>query len=576
MNKIDTFVTKGFIVPPGFVLVINGEDGGQMIKEAGSYSGSNYSFQDVYGGSVPNWELRQVELVQESYDPVPIDDELNSVLSGIQDAGGSVLFVGGVVRDKFMGRQNKDIDIEVYSLSPEKLSEVLSKHGKVDTVGASFGVIKLTTPNADYDFTLPRRENKQGSGHRGFVVEPDPDMTPEDAASRRDFTFNALAMTPEGKLLDFFNGLRDLNNKILRHTSDKFAEDPLRVLRGFQFAARFGLSIDHETAKLSKTLKKEYATLAKERIWGEWQKWAEKGKLPSAGLRVLQQTGWLEFYPELNELVGVPQSEKWHPEGDVWNHTLHVVDAAAEIADRDELNDKERLVLLFAALCHDLGKVKTTVFSEGEWRAPNHANEGELPTISLMDRLGAPKDVVDQVVPLVKEHMSHLNDITDKSIRRLSLRLVPSNIEMLARVIEADSSGRPPLPTGLPEKAKQMLYMAHQLHLQNQKQEPLLQGRHLLRLANEGKIPEEFKRGGAHFGELLNHMFEEQLDGAFETEYEAIEYIVDFFKEAGAAVFILSLSRAKKERIVERANEKGLTEKDLLSMSPDEIKGFLE
>src|SRR3954447_2820550 len=252
---------------------------------------------------------------------------IQPILDAIQAAGGRPLIVGGTVRDALMGAAPSEFDIEVYDLPIEQLLDLLAGFGRVDAVGRSFGILKLRLPGGyQIDISLPRRESKIGAGHRGFLATPDPTMTPREAAARRDFTWNALAVTPEGELLDFFGGAADLSAGIIRHTTAAFAEDPLRVLRAMQFAARFDMRLAPETAALCRTLLPEAPALATERMWGEWQKWAIKGRKPSAGLCVLAETGWLTLYPELEKLIDCPQDSLWHPEGSVWLHTLYVCD----------------------------------------------------------------------------------------------------------------------------------------------------------------------------------------------------------------------------------------------------------
>ena len=460
-----------------------------------------------------------------------LSEELRHILAAIRLAGGEPLFVGGFVRDVLMGHEHKDFDIEVYGVGANELHELLKPFGWTDTVGASFGIIKLRTEHQEYDFSLPRRESKTGQGHKGFMVEADPTMTFKEAASRRDFTINAMALTLEGKLLDDFGGLDDWQNRILRHTSDKFAEDPLRVLRGFQFAGRFGLDIYSETAELAKSLKPEYTALSKERIWNEWKKWAEQSVKPSLGLYVLEVTEWLEFYPELVNLINIPQDPQWHPEGDVWTHTKWVVDEAAFIARREGLDDAARLLLVLAALCHDLGKATTTALRHGRWTSPRHASEGEVLAATFLKRIHAPKSLIDQVKPLVKNHMVHLDEQSARSVRRLALRLEPTTVDMLALLIEADASGRPPLPKGLPESAHNMLELAKTLDLDDKSPKAILKGRHLIELAKEGRLPERFLQGGAHFSALLNQVFQAQLDGEVGSLEEAEALAVKMTKD---------------------------------------------
>src|SRR5690606_19773099 len=202
--------------------------------------------------------------------------------------------------------------------------------GPTDVVGRSFGVIKIRSgaTGNEYDFSLPRRESKTGAGHRGFAVRPDPMLTDAEAAARRDFTVNAIALDPfNGTVIDPHGGRRDLDSRVLRHTGPAFRDDPLRVLRAFQLAARFNFTLAPETAALCRSMADSFHELPGERIWGEWDKWAVKSTKPSAGLTVLEETGWLVHFPEVAALRGCPQEPEWHPEGDAFTHTQHCLDA---------------------------------------------------------------------------------------------------------------------------------------------------------------------------------------------------------------------------------------------------------
>ena len=437
------------------------------------------------------------------------------VLKAIKQAGGNPLIVGGYVRDSILGIDSKDMDIEVYNINSDNLIALLQQFGKVDAVGASFGVIKAQINGFEYDFSLPRRENKQGKGHKGFQVEVDHTMTPKEAAMRRDFTFNSVYMDPEtSELYDPYNGSQALKDKTIKHTSEAFAEDPLRVLRGMQFASRFGFKVDAETAKLCEKLKEEYPYLAKERVWGEWYKWATKSKHPSYGLEYLVDTTWISLYPELASLMGVNQEAEWHPEGDVYSHTKHVADAASNICDREGISGEEKAVILLAALCHDFGKPSTTQFFDGRIRSHGHEQAGKAPTQAFLTSIGCPVKLQERIIPLVTEHLAHLNITSDKSLRRLAVRIHPATIKELLLVIEADASGRPPLPGGLPDGAKTMASMANTLNLESEKPKPILLGRHLLDLG----VPP-----GIQMGFQLKDMFERQLDGEFSDLESGIE-----------------------------------------------------
>ena len=240
------------------------------------------------------------------------------------------LVVGGAVRDALLGLEPKDFDVEVYGISYDRLADFLSRYGRVDLVGKSFGVVKLSAVDSmSVDFSIPRRESKTGPHHRGFLATFDESITPREAASRRDFTINAIAYDPiRGEVSRFFGGREDLKNRVLRATSAAFSEDPLRVLRGMQFACRFDLTLDPATAEVCRSIVAEYATLARERIAEEFMKWAGKRGRPGRIAEYLTATGWMVHFPEIGALAGVPQDPGWHPEGDVGTHTMLVVDAA--------------------------------------------------------------------------------------------------------------------------------------------------------------------------------------------------------------------------------------------------------
>ncbi len=270
----------------------------------------------------------------------PISEQLGRLLDAVVVAGGHPYIVGGCVRDWLLGRKPKDIDVECYHVSVESLEKAFTDAGfKVDAVGRAFGVLKITdkprhmgkptgmevaVEGETFDVSLPRRDNKTEPGHRGFVTTTDPDMTIEEAGSRRDFTINTLALDPinlhngEPTLVDCHGAIADLEARVLRHVSPAFDEDPLRVLRGVQFAARFGFTMAPETIERCKTLKDELKTLPKERLWEEWKKLLVKGTKPSLGLDLLVETGAIDLFPEVKALLHVPQEYAWHPEG--WRH----------------------------------------------------------------------------------------------------------------------------------------------------------------------------------------------------------------------------------------------------------------
>ncbi|HRI16226.1 MAG TPA: polynucleotide adenylyltransferase [Verrucomicrobiota bacterium] len=436
---------------------------------------------------------------------------LANLLEGTPELAESYL-VGGCVRDWLLGTPIKDFDVEVFGLDYESLVNVLRRWGRADLVGRSFGVVKLTVASGEtYDFALARRDSKVAPGHKGFAVEFDPNLTPREAAARRDFTINSLMWNPRRReLLDFFGGEADLRQKRLRHTSAAFSEDPLRVLRGMQFASRFSLTVEPETLALCQSIQSRFAELAVERVRDEWFKWAAQATVPSAGLRFLRDSGWLIHFPEIAALVGVPQDPQWHPEGDVWIHTLHCLDALVELGDWRAASTETRIVLSLATLAHDFAKpaCTRTELREGRERtiSPGHEAAGGPVAESFLHRVGTPAQYVGRIVPLVKHHLAHLQDPTPRAVRRLAHRLAPATITELMIVMTADASGRPPLPRGEPPGVLRLREAADQLALAETAPRPMLLGRHLV---ERGLLP------GPEFGRLLAAAFEAQLDGQF-------------------------------------------------------------
>jgi tRNA nucleotidyltransferase (CCA-adding enzyme) len=420
--------------------------------------------------------------------------------------------VGGCVRDWLRGRPVKDFDIEVHGLDYDQLVAALARWGRADLVGRSFGVLKLTVAERmTFDFVLPRRDSKVSPGHKGFAVAVDPTLSLRDAAARRDFTVNALMFDPHtGQLLDFFGGERDLRSRVLRHVSEAFVDDPLRVLRGMQFAARFDLRPAPETLALCRQIAGTFGELAVERVRDEWFKWASQSVVPSRGLELLRDSGWLEHFPEVRALIGTPQDPEWHPEGDVFVHTGHCLDELVQLPAWREAESGTRSVLTLAVLAHDFAKPQCTHVADRDGRlrivSPGHESAGGPLTEAFLLRIGAPHSVIDRVVPLVTNHLAHMQETTPRAIRRLARRLAPATIGELAVVITADSYGRPPRGREEPPGLKPLLAQAAALDLEAQAPKPILLGRHLIEAGLEP---------GPRFGELLEAGFEAQLEGAF-------------------------------------------------------------
>jgi len=439
----------------------------------------------------------------------------------VAEAGGHAWLVGGTVRDCILGLEQRDLDVEVFGLPADRLVEILGREFPLDLVGQSFGILKLR--GVAIDVGLPRRESKAGTGHRGFHVVSDPFLSLRDAAARRDFTINAVYYDPvSGEVADPFAGLDDLAAGLLRHTSDAFRDDPLRVLRGMQFVARFRLHAVAGTVAECRTIGME--GLAAERIFDEWQKLLLRGEKPSLGLAFLRDTGWIRFFPELEALIGCRQDPRHHPEGDVWVHTLHCLDVFAE----ERLGDPwEDLVVGLAVLCHDMGKPSTTtVADDGAVRALRHEKVGVDVAREFLERLTNQRNLVQQVLPLVREHMApsvlERAGSSDAAVRRLAKRV--GRIDRLLRVARADALGRPPLgedpfPAGPWLSAK-----AQRLKVESRAPEPLIQGRDLLDLG---------WRPGPHLGNILDRIYNAQLEGKFFTNEGGREYARKVFGDPG-------------------------------------------
>jgi tRNA nucleotidyltransferase (CCA-adding enzyme) len=447
---------------------------------------------------------------------------LARLLAALRAAGGRPYVVGGAVRDKILGFPVKDFDVEVFGLPADRLEPLLAAHGRVDAVGQAFRVYKLSgvegVPGA-VDVALPRRDSKVGPGHRGIAVEGDSALPVTEAARRRDFTINAMLLDPAtGEILDPWGGRRDLEARILRAVDARtFGEDPLRALRAVQFAARYELEVDPATAALCASM--PLGELPAERVFGEIEKLLLKARRPSLGLALLRAWGMLPAVaPELLPLEATPQDPGWHPEGDVWTHTLQVVDAAAAL--RDDLGDDRprQLALMLGALCHDLGKPSTTRFENGRIRSLGHEEAGLPPTRALLNRWNVQTllgyDVREQVLGLVAHHLKpgQLYDerdrVGDGAIRRLAGKVEP---DLLYRVAKADCLGRRP-GAFEPVAMEWFRERVRQLDVAVRPPEAILKGRDVLAL---GVAP------GPEVGRIVRAVYERQLDGAITTLDEA-------------------------------------------------------
>jgi tRNA nucleotidyltransferase (CCA-adding enzyme) len=438
----------------------------------------------------------------------------SDIARAIAAAGGRAVVVGGWVRDVLCGRASKDVDLEVFGLEADRLLPVLARFGRVNTVGESFTVYKI----GDIDVALPRRESKAGRGHRGFDVRGDPGLSFAEAARRRDFTINAIGWDPlSGAFEDPYGGRLDLDAHILRAVDPAtFGDDSLRVLRAVQLAARFELDADEPTRRLCRSIPLD--DLPAERVWGEIEKLLLAAVRPSLGFALALDIGTIDrLFPELRALVGCPQEPEWHPEGDVWVHTLMVVDRAR--LGLDGLDRPRAAAVMLAAVCHDLGKPATTAVVGGRIRSLDHEQAGVEPARRVLDRLNVHTldgyDVRAQVLGLVAHHlkpgMLHKapGGVTDAAFRRLALKV---DLELLARLAKADCLGR----TGDFDCSAMdwFLERARALGVEHAPPAPLLLGRHLLALGLEP---------GPRIGQILRRIYERQLDGEITSHDEALD-----------------------------------------------------
>ncbi len=317
-----------------------------------------------------------------------------------EQVGGTAYYVGGYVRDKLIGKENKDIDIEIHGIKPEILESILDSVGERIEIGESFGIYSIK--GCSIDIALPRKEHKRGSGHRDFDVIADPFIGTLKAAERRDFTVNALMQNVlTGEIIDHFGGIADLKNKMLRHVNDNtFCEDPLRVLRAAQFASRFLFEACDSTIELCKTIKLD--TLSRERVFGELEKALLKAEKPSIFFEFLRKTNQLsQWFSELEALIGVSQNKKYHAEGDVWNHTMMVVDEAAKLREKSSYP----LGFMLLALVHDFGKSICTQIIDGVIHSYGHETKG-LPLVSgFLNRLTSESKLKKYVLNMTALHM---------------------------------------------------------------------------------------------------------------------------------------------------------------------------
>ena len=419
---------------------------------------------------------------------------IEPVLAPVRQSGWQWRIVGGAVRDLVLGRPVVDIDIEVVAPALADLEQCYVDMVPRGSVGSDRQVIRIRTAAHMVDITV--------------ATDADVHM----AAAGRDLTINALAILPDGTLVDPFGGLADLRHGVLRHIGTAFADDPLRVLRLMRFAGQFNFRVAPETLAHALAVADRITQIPVERIWHEWRLFV-LAPHPWTGLMVLYATGWLRHYPMLAALMGCAQDFVHHPEGDAWIHTLYVCEGA--VTRRGDLDSEKVLILSLAAICHDLGKPTTSYVENGRIHCPTHAAAGVPYTVDFLRLIGAPDKYVAPVCALVREHMA-ANDgpASPRFVRRLAHRLAPADMDLWARLVAADSSGRPPLP--FKEPGAPFMALAAALGTIQQPVAPLLNGNDVLALGIAA---------GPRVKELLRIAYEAQLDGVYETRADALQWM---------------------------------------------------
>ena len=440
---------------------------------------------------------------------------LEQILKDLQEIGAKPILVGGCVRDYFLNIAIKDYDIEIFEIDCfDTIEKTLQKYGSVKLVGKSFGVLTLRVDKYDFDFAMPRTEKKTGKSHQDFEITTNANISFKQAAIRRDFTINSIGYDYFKKeFLDPFDGINDLKNKLIRHINDEtFIEDSLRVYRAIGFASRFDFKIEEKTKELCKQIisSDELEYLPKERIYEEFKKLFLKSSKPSIGFELIRELGVLKYFSELEVLINCIQDKEYHPEGDVWIHTMMCIDELAKIFKEEKIeNENRKLYLFYAVLCHDLGKPFCTKEINERITSYKHESLGIEPTISFLSKLTNEKKFIEIVCSLVKNHLArsqlYLVESSLKAIKRLSLKV---NIEDLCLVCLADCLGRDIKDKDKCNKATVwLLEKAKELEIHNEPIKELVQGRDLIALGF--KPSKEFK-------EILDFAFDLQLDEHFE------------------------------------------------------------
>jgi len=453
-------------------------------------------------------------------------EKLNFLVKHLINSGATrVLRVGGDIRDELLKLDSKDLDIEVYGLTLDKLIPSLEELGKVDVVGKSFGVLKFHFKgygNDVWDISIPRRDSKgAGDKHKDIIVTGDPFLPLEEAFKRRDFTINAIGKDlVTGDIIDIYKGQEDLKNKIIRAVDkNTFTEDPLRVLRAMQFTGRFNFTIEPETVRLAKEV--NLSELSKERVRDEIFKLLLKSSNPSIGFNTGLELNVMEkLFPSLYAMKNFPQNPEWHPEGCVWTHTMITLDHAVKLSEN--LDETRKLTLLLAALCHDIGKPLIN------WNEDNRTIGHDLTGAEIARNLLIELKIFslgnfplqDVVVALISCHMRPWNlwekkeTLTKRAWTKLRQDVLDET-ELIILLDLSDRLGRSEESKDWDEKAE-WLKEQFKIHAPDETMKPLILGRHLLPLGY---------KASPQLGRELKRLYELQLEGKFSDFEEGLKLV---------------------------------------------------
>lgn len=422
-------------------------------------------------------------LTGEWFEP-DLPGRLLKIANDIREAGGRAYLVGGWVRDALLGKSCRDYDVEVYDMAQDALVPILSKYGRTNLVGKAFGVIHLAMKGLSLDFSFPRTESKVGYGHRGFVVHTDEKLSFKEAALRRDFTINAMGMElPELTLCDPYGGIDDLKTHTLRHVGPAFAEDSLRILRGVQFASRFGCTLAPSTVELCRTLSLD--DLSVERLFEEFKKWLLKPGKPSLGLRAFLDIKLDEYFPEIR-----PFESSWDTLGVVLDNMAALRDSCLAENKPCTLSEAQTMEFAFAALLADSAET----------------------SLKFLERITNEVHLLKIVPPLLKAFREIAPSIVEDApaLRRLAVKL--GGLKLLCLLVQC--APREFFVTDQ-DFAEKLWKAAAEYDLLEAAPQPYLTGKMLMDL---GVKP------GKQMGEIIKKSFELQLDGKIKNTEDALAW----------------------------------------------------